>query len=138
MISSANFLCVLLAYLIESLISPRCSYEFNVVYVQREKYSICYTTTTYDVPTFKNNKHVWLDARQHQNRKDDFGTYLGLLSPNFSHKTFFGDFSSTNVRHCPKLQFCAISRKTNAANLRKWQKPQFRAQIFFMSFTSTS
>ena len=28
-----------------------------------------------------------------------------------------------NVRHCPKLQCCAISRKTNDANLRQWRKP---------------
>ena len=26
------------------------------------------------------------------------------------------------VRHCPKLQSCAISRKSNDATLRKWQK----------------
>ena len=30
--------------------------EFNVVYVQRQKYSICYTTTTCKVHTFKSNK----------------------------------------------------------------------------------
>ena len=27
-----------------------------------------------------------------------------------------------NVRHCPKLQFRAISRKTNDVNLRNWRK----------------
>ena len=27
-----------------------------------------------------------------------------------------------DVKHCPKLQSCAISRKTNDAALRKWQK----------------
>ena len=27
-----------------------------------------------------------------------------------------------NVRHCPKFQSCAISRKTNDATLRTWQK----------------
>ena len=27
-----------------------------------------------------------------------------------------------DVRHCPKLQSCAISRNTNDATLRKWQK----------------
>ena len=27
-----------------------------------------------------------------------------------------------DVRHCPKLQSCAISRKSNDANLRKWRK----------------
>ena len=25
-----------------------------------------------------------------------------------------------DVRHCPKLQSCAISKKTNDATLRKW------------------
>ena len=28
-----------------------------------------------------------------------------------------------DVRHCPKLQSCAISRKTNDATLSKWEKP---------------
>ena len=53
MISSANLLCELLIYLIESRIPPGCSYEFNVVYVQRKKYIVFYTTTTYEVYTFK-------------------------------------------------------------------------------------
>ena len=44
---------VLLTYLIESWISPGCSFEFNVVYVPREK-NFCYATTTYEVHTFKN------------------------------------------------------------------------------------
>ena len=54
MTSFSNLPCVLLTYLIESRISPACSYEFNVVYVQREKYLICYTSTTYEICTFKN------------------------------------------------------------------------------------
>ena len=37
MISFASLICVLLTYLTESWISPDYSYEFNVVYVQREK-----------------------------------------------------------------------------------------------------
>ena len=38
----------------ESWISSGCSYEFNVVYMQREKKSqICYTKTTYEVHAFK-------------------------------------------------------------------------------------
>ena len=37
MISFANLPWVLLTYLIESLISPGCSSEFNVVYVQERK-----------------------------------------------------------------------------------------------------
>ena len=42
MISFANFICVLLTYLIESWVSLVCSYEFNLVYVQREKSQYCY------------------------------------------------------------------------------------------------
>ena len=34
-----------------------------------------------------------------------------------------------DVRHCPKLQFCAISKKTNNATLRKWQKPSFQIKF---------
>ena len=52
----ANWLCVLLTCLIELWISPSCSYEFNVAYVQREKSQHLYTTTTYQVHTFKNKK----------------------------------------------------------------------------------
>ena len=37
MISLANFASVLLTYFIESWISSGCSYQFNVLYVQREK-----------------------------------------------------------------------------------------------------
>ena len=37
MISFASLICVLLTYLTESWISLDYSYEFNVVYVQREK-----------------------------------------------------------------------------------------------------
>ena len=39
-------------------------------------------------------------------------------------KKFFLEVSALlDVRYCPKLQSRAISRKTNNANLRKWQKP---------------
>ena len=48
MISFVNLLYVLLTHLIES-----CSYKLNVVYVQREKHSIWYTTATSEVHTFK-------------------------------------------------------------------------------------
>ena len=37
MISFTSLICVLLTYLTESWISPDYSYEFNVVYAQREK-----------------------------------------------------------------------------------------------------
>ena len=49
---------------------------------------------------------------------------LRLLGPNLGRKTFFFFEVSAilDVTHCPKLQFCAISRKTNDANLRKWRK----------------
>ena len=32
-------------------------YEFIVVYIQREKHSICYTATTCEVNTFKNKNN---------------------------------------------------------------------------------
>ena len=53
-ISFKNLLCLLLTYLIESWISPGCSYEFNVVFMQREKSQHLFATT-YEVHTFKNN-----------------------------------------------------------------------------------
>ena len=58
-----------------------------------------------------------MDARRQQSRKDHFDTDLGLLGPNLGH-TFFEFSSVLDVRHCPKLQSSAISRKTNDANLR--------------------
>ena len=51
------------------------------------------------------------------------GPDLGLLGSNLRPKKFFLEVSVLlEVRRCPKLQSCAISRKTNDANLRKWQK----------------
>ena len=35
---------------------------------------------------------------------------------------FFEASALLDVRYYPKLQSCALSRKTNDANLRKWQK----------------
>ena len=35
---------------------------------------------------------------------------------------FFEVSALLDVRHCPNLQSCAISRKTNDENLRKWKK----------------
>ena len=65
------------------------------------------------------NKQVSLDARR-QNRKDHFGPDLGLLGPNLGHKTFLEVSAIVDVKHCPKLQAFAISRKTSDVNLRKW------------------
>ena len=47
-----------------------------------------------------------------------------------------------DVRHCPKLQSYAISRKYNDTTFRKLQKHKFQTQfgspeISFMVFTST-
>ena len=39
--------------------------------------------------------------------------------PQFEPQIFLGGFRSTDVRHYPKLQSGAISRKTNDATLRK-------------------
>ena len=60
MISSANLLCVLLTYLIESSVSAGGSYEFNVVFVLQEKYSTFHSTTTYEVYILKTNKRKLL------------------------------------------------------------------------------
>ena len=35
---------------------------------------------------------------------------------------FFEVSALLDVRHCPNLQSCAISRKTSDTTLRKWQK----------------
>ena len=47
---------------------------------------------------------------------------LGPVRP-VGHKTFLEVSALLDLRHCPKLQSCTISRKTNDVNLRKWQKP---------------
>ena len=73
-------------------------------------------------------KKVWVDARRHQNRKDHFGP-----------QHIFSEVSALlDVTHCPKLQPCAISRKTNDATLRKWLKLNFRPNLgppFFFFFS---
>ena len=65
------------------------------------------------------NKQVWVEARRHQNRK-------GLFGPNLDHNFFFFFFKEVSalldIRHCPKLKSCAISRKSYDTTLRKWQK----------------
>ena len=48
-------------------------------------------------------------------RKYHFGASFGHI--------FFKVSALLDVRHCPKLHFCAISRNTNDATLRKQQKP---------------
>ena len=55
---------------------------------------------------------------------------------------FFEVSALLDVRHCPKLQSCAISRKYNDITLRKLQKHKFQTQfgspeISFMVFNST-
>ena len=49
-----------------------------------------------------------------------------ILAPIWATLFFFFFFFEIsvllNVRRCPKMQSCAISRKTNDVNLRKWQK----------------
>ena len=54
--------------------------------------------------------------------KSHFGPDLSLLGPNLGHRFFFEISALVDVRHCPKLQSCAISRKTNDTNLREWQQ----------------
>ena len=53
---------------------------------------------------------------------------------------FFEVSALLDVRHCPKLLSCAISRKTNDATFRKWQKPYFHTEFGGrgMSLTSSS
>ena len=50
-----------------------------------------------------------------------------LFQPQFGPQFFFlcgvDVLTLLDVRHCSKLQTYAISRKTNDATLRKWQKP---------------
>ena len=65
-----------------------------------------------------------------------------VLSPNLGHKVFLEISALLNVRRCPKLQSCAISRKTNYVNLGKWQEilisGHFRVLKIFRKCTSIS
>ena len=62
----------LLTYLTEPWMSPGCSYEFNVVYVQRENHNIFYTTATYEINTVKNKNKIKII-------KKHFGLSFSLL-----------------------------------------------------------
>ena len=53
---------------------------------------------------------------------------------NLGHKTFFEVSTLLDVRNCPKLQFCAISKKTNHVNLTKWAQSPTPSTIFFHKF----
>ena len=44
-------------------------------------------------------------------------------APIWATKFFLEVSDILDVRHCPKLESCTISRKTNDATLTKWQKP---------------
>ena len=65
-------------------------------------------------------------------QKCSFRTRFGLVR-HLGHNFFLEDPPPLNVRHCPKVQSCAISWKTNYANLRKYRKP-FRTLYFFRAF----
>ena len=66
--------------------------------------------------------------------KPHVGPNLGLSGPNLGHSFFYLFFYSfylfiyfdvsalLDVRHCPKLESCAISTKTNDANSKKMAK----------------
>ena len=54
---------------------------------------------------------------------------LGQLSPNLGHNFFFEVLALLDVTYCPKMQSCAISRKTSDAALRKWQQAEFWTQF---------
>ena len=62
-------------------------------------------------------------------QKGSFPPQLGLLGTNLGQIIFFKVSALQDVRHCPKLQYCAISRKTNDVIMRKWQKSWFRARF---------
>ena len=62
---------------------------------------------------------------QETGKKHHFGPDLGPLDPNLDHQ-FIYFFIKLEVRHCSKLSFYAIERKTNASNLKKkGEKPNF-------------
>ena len=65
---------------------------------------------------------------------DNIRTEKIILAPIWAAKFFLEVSALLDVRYCPKLQSCAISRKTNDATLRKCGGPE----IFAMGFTSTS
>ena len=48
--------------------------------------------------------------------KPHFVPDLGLFGPNLGYKFFFEVSALLDVRHCPKLQYFAISRQPNDAN----------------------
>ena len=47
---------------------------------------------------------------------------------------FFEVLALLDVRHCPKLQSCAISRKTTDATLRKWLVVRQYSKLSSMQF----
>ena len=55
---------------------------------------------------------------------------MKLLGLTLGHNFFLETSALLDVRNCPKLQYCAISTKTNDVNLRKWWKSKFQAQFW--------
>ena len=59
-----------------------------------------------------------------------------ISAPILTTKNVLEVLALLDVRHCPKLQSCAISRKSNDATLRKWQKPKFWTRFGAPNFFS--
>ena len=100
MISFANLLCVLLTYLIELRISPGCSYEFNVVYVQRETEAVARRCSV---------KKVFLEISQ--NSQENTCGRVSFLIKLFFNKAFFFIKKKT-LAQVFSCEFCKISKNT--------------------------
>ena len=73
--------------------------------------------------TYRNNKFEWMLKNTRIEK---------IISAPIWATIFFSELSALlDVRHCPKLQSCAISRKTNDATLRIPPSP---ANDFFSSW----
>ena len=91
----------------------------------------------YVIKTFQKRK-ASLTGCSVTSGKPHFGPNLGLLGLNLGQRFFLEGSALLHVRHCPKLQYYAISRKTNESNLRKYEKLNFRHNFeppnFFCEF----
>ena len=73
--------------------------------------------------TYRNNKFEWMLKNIRLEK---------IISAPIWATILFSELSALlDVRHCPKLQSCAISRKTNDATLRTPPPPPPPCQIFF-------
>ena len=90
------------------LIKSELFYSSNLVHNQNSNYR----KVKVDKTSVEASKSEWM--------LDNIRIEKIILAPNLGHKKLFMEVSALlDVRHCPKLRFCKVSKKITNATMRK-------------------